>query len=99
MGLYIEPPQGDKKAWLTSNGMTMFASTGEFVFNYNSVPEDKVLVCNVENGFFEASAVAFNESEFEEFNQPDGRNKTWFLLDKGLAKQYSPMWSSYMKGK
>jgi hypothetical protein len=96
MGLYIEPPMSDKKTWLASKGMKLFEGPMRFEFNYSTIPEDKVLVCNVENGFFDASAVAFNEAEYKSFNYPDGRNKSWWLLDKELAKEYSPQWGSYM---
>ncbi len=44
------------------------------------------LVCVVDNGFFAAAGYCYNESEFDAFNTPDGREKKWFVLKD--AKEY-----------
>ena len=35
------------------------------------------LICVLDNGLFEAAAYMYSEGEFEEFNDIDGRQKTW----------------------
>ena len=89
MGLYLEPPVSDKKAWVKANGIVVGEGVDSIDFNFSRVNEEEVLICNVENGFFDAIAVAFNESEFKVFNRPDGRNKTWAVVKKDTAKKYS----------
>ena len=96
MGLYLEPRVSDKKAWVQNNGVTVGEGVGEIDFDIRTVNEDEVLVCNVENFAFDATAVAYNESEFNAFNRPDGRNKTWVIIKKDVAKANAPMWETYM---
>ena len=46
------------------------------------------LICVVENGMFDAAAYAYDESEFNEFNNPnDYRKKIWLVHPK--AKELS----------
>jgi|TARA_R110000782_G_scaffold869_2_gene3095 hypothetical protein len=45
------------------------------------------MICVIDNGFFAAAAYAYNESEYEEFKQPDGRPKQWYTLDN--AEEYA----------
>ena len=40
----------------------------------------KDLICVVDNGMFAAAGYIFDEREFEAFNQPDGRMKSWLIL-------------------
>lgn len=97
MGLYLEPAI-DKKDWLDQNGDLEIATVGVSSIDYRAVPDTKVLVCCVDNGYFYAAAVAYNESEFIAFDHPDGRPKYWYTVDKSKAKGVSPMWDTYMKG-
>ena len=96
MGLYLEPSI-DKKEWLDQNGELQTETIGVSNIDFRATPQDKVLICCVNNGFFYAAAVAYNEAEFKAFDAPDGRPKSWYLLDKAKAKPISPMWSSYFK--
>lgn len=41
----------------------------------------RAVICVVNNGFFEAAAWAWCESELEVFKRPDGRPKQWVLAD------------------
>lgn len=42
-------------------------------------------VCVVENGFFDAAAIAYNQREFDVFNSPsDYRPKTWLNVPKDV---------------
>lgn len=45
------------------------------------------LICVAENGYFDAAGYAFSEKEFQVFNTPDHRNKTWLVhpMAKELA--------------
>ena len=98
MGLYLEP-EINKKAWLDNYGTQMAEGFGRSGIDYETIPNDEILVCCVDNGFFLAAAVAFSEDEFKAFDSPDGRPKYWYSVKRDLAKSIAPMWDSYMKGK
>lgn len=52
----------------------------------SDIPEGKALIVVVDNGPFEAAALAYNQDEFEAFIQPsDHRPKTFVVMDKELA--------------
>lgn len=96
MGLYLEP-QINKRNWLDENANFLIGCVGNSNIDFDSLPENKVFVCLVYNGFFLAAAVAFNEREFEEFNTPDGRPKYWYSVDKEKAKSIAPNWDDYFR--
>ena len=48
----------------------------------SNVPPDKALVCVVENGLFDAAAFVFSDREYHEVIRPDGRPRTWLLMDR-----------------
>ena len=95
MGLYLE--MEDKTVWLNKNGEKLTDTVGFSNIDFRAVPNHQVLVCNVNNGFFYATAVAYSEAEFKAFDAPDGRPKGWYLVDKEIAKTVAPMWGSYFK--
>jgi hypothetical protein len=94
MGLYIEPPRNDKKAWLIANSDGVIREP-----NFHQVDDTKLLVCLIDNHFFFAGAVCYSEREFDGFNDPsDRRVKQWFAVDKRILKQVCPDWHIYIKG-
>ena len=96
MGLYLE--DDNKKAWLDNNGNQLTnGSLGYSNIDYRATPEDEILVCCVDNGFFFAAAIAYSESEFKAFDNPDGRPKYWYSVKKELVKPKAQMWDSYIK--
>lgn len=87
MGIYIETPMPKRKAEQIVNiyhGTTILAHQPE-KFN---VPKDKMLICVVNNGMFDAAALVYNEREYKGFTLPsdrDPRPKTWLLMDRSTA--------------
>lgn len=53
--------------------------------DFTSISQDKAVVCVVDNGVFEAAGLCYDEEEFNAFNQEDGRDRKWLIMDKGLA--------------
>lgn len=90
MGLYIEPPTKDKRAWLIEN------STGRI--NPPAFEDsDKLLVCLIDNGHFYAGAVIYSEAELRKFENPrDRRDKKWFAVEKKLLKRVRPDYHIYV---
>jgi hypothetical protein len=65
----------------------------EFV-NPNS---GKVSVCVVNNGMFDAVAIAHTKEEFNEFNEPsDSRAKMFLRVDRKIAEEFCPQFKEYM---
>ena len=85
MGIYIETPMPRKKAEQIINiyqGTTVLAHQPEKF----EIPKDKMLVCVVCNGIFDAAALVHNEREFRGFSLSyDERPKTWLLMDRKTA--------------
>jgi len=90
MGLYVEAKiNGKKLNWLTSNGR---------LATYMGIAKaDEFKVCWVDNGAFEAVAVAFDDRELEMLSKPDGRSKLWFIVSKAKLKEVCPEWDTYVK--
>jgi hypothetical protein len=58
--------------------------------NFSEVPQDKALICAVDNYLFKAYGYCFSQGEFEAFTYPeDDRPKRWYLMDKALAEKLS----------
>lgn len=45
------------------------------------VPEGCALVCVVDNGIFEAAALAYSDEELQYFSRPDPRPMQWLILN------------------
>ena len=84
MGYYIQTdkPTGKAQQLMEIPGTT----TLPFMPQWSEIPADKALVCVVQNGPFDAAALAYSEKELEAFSLPnDLRPKTWLLMDKENA--------------
>lgn len=109
MGLYINPQDCKKEQWLQDNGIIMMepavSKALEAMFvepsPYASVEEkplNSFLVCLVNNGYFNAAAVAFDKREAEEFTRPDDtRKKQWFLVPISKIKEVCPDADHYIE--
>lgn len=88
MGYYIETDASTGKAqWLVFNENAEFVQQPD---SFDGVPEDKALICVVNNFIFEAAAYCFSPEEFEVFTLPDDvRPKKWLLMDKVRAESMS----------
>lgn len=97
MGFYIEVPINLMKAeWIVGvhKGAKMIIQPEKF----SDIPEGKFLIIVVNNGLFEAAAVAYSESEFEEFTRADDtRSKKFLLLDRETTFQYVPSLEKYLE--
>lgn len=92
MGFYIEVSQTLDKA----NAMADQHEAVTLDSRPDAIPDDKVLLCVVQNGSFDAIAVAYNNDEADAFDDPsDGRPKTWMLLDKHIARELCPKYDKW----
>lgn len=75
MGLYINPSNEDKAAWLHRNAVLVLIDTIPPAHRV----DDMLCVCLVDNGGFTAAAVAYSERELRAFTDPnDDRRKAFF---------------------
>jgi len=80
MGIYIEVPHHLNKAEQLMNlhGAVQTLAPDSL----SDISPDKYLICVVENGLFDAAAVTYSQREMEAFKHPDGRPRTWLLMDE-----------------
>ena len=46
----------------------------------------KAVLCVVENGWMDAAAYAYSESELKEFKRDDGRPKSWLTVSDSVVE-------------
>jgi hypothetical protein len=105
MGLYVEPQTGTKIQFIrdgVSDGLIEVVTLGQLVEMSRPtaifLDQGKVILCLVDNGFFQALAVAFNDSELGVFMDfGDTRPKTFFVADKQLVKNNTTNFDSYFR--
>lgn len=89
MGMYLEV-EGNKAETLRNLGcedVTLIAELSSGMESFKTA--NKLLVCVVDNGGWQAAALCLNNHEYARFNQAsDPRPKTWFLVEKDLARLY-----------
>lgn len=95
MGIYLQTPQPVLKA--AQLEQLMGARRIERPKEFSDVPEDKYLLCVVENATFDAAGVAYCENEFLHMALPDdpqnpfnNRLRTWMLIDKDKVHEQIP---------
>lgn len=76
MGLYINPPDMTKEAFLKKHGKKI---DNEEVMNFD-YGNGEVPVCVMFNLGFTAAGVAYDHRERDAFMYPDGRLKIWFSV-------------------
>ena len=83
MGYYIEVPKNTDKAGQLQKlyGAVVTPRPAALI----DIPAGKRLICVVQNGFFDAAALCYDDREFQEFACPDERPRTWLLMDKAVA--------------
>lgn len=80
MGIYINPANETKEAFLLRE-----AETVTTLKNYDDVEKEKIQVVLVDNGFFTAAGVVYNQREIQAFTSPDDRRaKQFFLIDRSI---------------
>lgn len=89
MGLYINPQDGTKTEWLEANGVQLNEEI-KFPEQGNSI------VCLIDNGVFDAAAVAYSERELEHFQIDDGRNKKWYIVPTDKIFEVCPDAGDYL---
>ena len=87
MGYYIPGPPKGKAEFIVNEYQ------GEIVnmpLYFNQFGDDKVVICVVDNGPFEAAGYCFSEDEFQVFScSADNRPKTWLVMNKEKAEALS----------
>ena len=80
MGYYIEVPKNKRKAQqlVYLYGAEILPTAPEF---WMKDPR-QAIICVVDNGVFEAAGFAYDEAELNAFKRPDGRPRTWLLMDR-----------------
>ena len=80
MGYYIEVPQNKGKAQqiVELYGAKIIPKP----LGYWQADPKEAFICVVDNGLFEAAAFIFNEKEMADFKYPDGRPRTWLIMDR-----------------
>lgn len=90
MGFYLNQQEeskpigahGKAQALKTHYGAVFVPSSTKFT----DIPDNKAFVVVVDNGLFEAAALAYNEAEFDEFTDAsDTRPRQYLLMDKEAA--------------
>lgn len=93
MGCYIEVPANKGKAAQICDGKAIGANgpyKAELVATppaFGDIPADKALVAVVDNGFFEAAGLLYDQREYDELtgNVHDRRPRQYVLMDKAAA--------------
>ena len=88
MGYYVEVPLPTNKAeqLVRLHDAELVLSPEDFDFK-----SDYALICVVENGLFDAAAIAYNRFERDAFNDPkDPRDKVWLKLPKTTVIMLCP---------
>jgi hypothetical protein len=85
MGYYIQGPARGKGEMLTSQHGAVAVPQPK---SLAEVPEDKALICVIDNGPFEAAALIYSDRELQDFTRGDDwRPRQFFLMCKVKAHE------------
>lgn len=91
MGCYINPKGMTKEQFLKKYGERV-----DRVPEWQTIPQDKLPVCIVDNTMFTAAGVCYDEHEIEEFLVDlgiDGRPHAWFIVPVVELVKVSPLFA------
>ena len=84
MGCYVNPQNETKEEFLLKHGKRVRTDL--------EITDTHLPVCLVDNGYFTAAMVAFNEGEIEAMNSPgDRRPKTWYIVSREELRKVSDL--------
>lgn len=82
MGYYIDPPDMEKEEFLSAYGRPV-------KFNEAQITATELPVILVNNGFFTAAAIAFDNAELRAFTDPtDTRPKKLYMVSRERLRPY-----------
>lgn len=89
MGYYIETTVSKNKTkWLCEHALGEIQSNAEVAAD--NATNNKIPICVMDNGPFEAAGIAFNYEELQAFAYPDSRRKQWLLLPREEIIKHCP---------
>ena len=75
------------------NGVSLEEQGAEEInqIRFDEIPNNKALICQVNNGAFKANALCYSQEEYDVFtgNKADTRPRKWFLMEKEQAHKLS----------
>jgi hypothetical protein len=84
MGYYINPPTETKEEFLKRVGTPVYTEP-----MWAEIPKDTMLVILIQNPYFSAAAILFEEKEFNAFMDPaDTRQREYFYVPKKEVYPY-----------
>lgn len=99
MGLYMEVASSTGKAEQIKNLDHRVKSVPMHLVSFKECPKGFLPVCVVNNVFFEAAGVAYDEEEFNEFNHYlDVRPKQWLYVPIEVIRKHAPGAGAYLDG-
>lgn len=98
MGYYLDVPNALNKASQLIK-LHNAVDIGLAPDKLSDISKDKVLVCVIENGTFDAAAICFSQEELEAFHY-DGtdRRRTWLTLDLEEVVKMKTHLEEYLRG-
>lgn len=92
MGAYINPPDSSKEVWLGRNAIVLDGPPERFDEREGEFP-----IVLIDNGYFTAAGIAFDQRELELFLFPDPRPKIWLSAPIEKLHDVSPALKDYME--
>jgi hypothetical protein len=92
MGYYVNPVGMSKEQWLAKFAIDEGNNPPSSV----SVFPDTLPVCLINNGFFTAAGIAYDDEELAAFADPtDPRQRRWYIVPKAELLKVEPSIAKY----